>query len=93
MKIKIQNSSVQLVWLLSSEAGLCILECGYDIFYLLSFLINNYSTVKYFTSERHNSHSPWLDVCVLESTTVLCSTSKCTFCSTLQSTSKCTRAW
>lgn len=29
--------------------------------------INNYCIVKYFTSERHNSHSPWLVVCMLES--------------------------
>lgn len=38
-KIKIQNSSVQLVWLLSSEAGLCILESGCHVFCLLSFLL------------------------------------------------------
>lgn len=35
------------------------------------FFINNYSSVKYFISERHNSHSPWLAVCVLESASSL----------------------
>lgn len=33
----------------------------------ISLFISNYSIVKYFTSERHNSHSPWLVVCMLES--------------------------
>lgn len=33
---------------------------------VISF-INNYCIVKYFTSERHNSHSPWLVVYTMDS--------------------------
>lgn len=50
-KLKIPNNSVHPFWGSSSQAGLC----SFAVFY---FLINNYSILKYFTSERHNSHSP-----------------------------------